>query len=227
MRRAIRADLPSLRRSLVVISSVIAVLLNGHAHALPPVGALAHNLGPAVVWLESESPRADRPRSVGFFVGTRGILAAVLPGATVGEGVRVRRHAAVDPGGAALSGVVRAVGEHGLVLVEVPPLLDSVGYPALGLVDDKRARVPSTRSWLTGLCHHGDEVVGSIGGFDDLDGHGGWHLSLPCAPGAPVLLEDEVVAIVVQNRGGGIALALPAAEIRALARTLTQAPAPR
>lgn len=175
--------------------------------AMPSAKDVASRYAAAVVVVERALPSGQTQKSQGFFVSSNGVLVTVLPGARVGDVVSVD-----DDEGSDDKGVVSAVDEDGLALVDVKGAVD---VAALGV---SRSGKPS--AWMVGLSRDHGAVQGALGGLEE-DRGARWRLLLPLPRGAPVLDDNnEVVAVAVRGLGGGQLDALPIARVKALVARL-------
>lgn len=175
--------------------------------ALPSAKDIAARYADAVVIVERALPAGNLQQSQGFFLTSSGVLCTVLPGANVGDAVSID-----DDDGDDDRGVVTAIDDDGLALVEVDVVAD---VAALGVSGSGE---PST--WMVGLTRERGAVQGAVGGLTEKSGDR-WRLLLPLARGAPVLDDKNlVVAVAVRGRGGGQTDALPVARLKALVARL-------
>ena len=182
---------------------VLALLLV----AMPSAKDVATRYAAAVVVVERSLASGAVQKSQGFFVSSSGVLVTVLPGAKVGDVVSVD-----DDEGSDDTGVVSAVDEDGLALVDVKGVVD---VAALGV---SRSGKPST--WMIGLSRDHGAVQGALGGLEE-DRGARWRLLLPRPRGAPVLDDNnEVVAVAVKGLGGGQLEAVTVARVKALVARL-------
>lgn len=176
--------------------------------APPSVEAAAARFGPALVTVRW----ADDGASTGFFVSSNGTAATVVP-AGVHEVVielagGARRGARVllrDADGLALVGLARTA-------AEAPRL------PALAVAEHDVVVAPAV--WLVGLDLAEGVAAPSLGGLRRVDARGRWRLDLPLGPGAPVVHDGRVVAVVTARDGRTASVASPAGRLRALAAQL-------
>jgi len=183
----------------------LALFLALAATAPPSVEAAAARFGPALVTVRW----AEAGESAGFFVASSGTAVAVVP-AGVSEVVIELA------GGARRAGRVVVRGAEGLALVELARKPDEAPrLPALAVAEQDRVLAPEV--WLVGLGLAEGQAAPSLGGLRRVDPRGRWRLDLPLGPGAPVLYEGRVVAVVVERDGRTASVALPASRLRALA----------
>ena len=172
---------------------------------LPAAKAIATRYESAVAVVERPQSSGSVQQSQGFFVSSGGLLCTVLPGAAVGDVVVVDND---DIRG----GVVVVIDEDGLALIAVNEAED---VAALGVSAGEK---PSL--WMVGLSRSEAGVQGALGGLEGESG-GRWRLLLPLPRGAPILDEkNDVVAIAMVGRGGGLLEALPVKRLKALVARL-------
>lgn len=175
---------------------------------LPAAQAIAARYEPAVVVVERPQASGSVQKSQGFFISSTGLLCTILPGARVGDVVVVDND---DIRG----GVVVVIDEDGLALVAVNEAID---VAALGVSAGEK---PSP--WMVGLSRSDAGVQGALGGLES-ESAGRWRLLLPLPRGAPILDEkNDVVAIALVGRGGGLLEALPVRRLKALVARLPKA----
>ena len=172
---------------------------------LPAAKAIASRYESAVAVVERPQSSGAVQRSQGFFISSAGLLCTILPGAAVGNVVVVDND---DIRG----GVVVVIDDDGLALIAVN---DATDVAALGVSAGEK---PSL--WMVGLSRSESGVHGALGGLEGESG-GRWKLLLPLPRGAPILDDkNDVVAIAVVGRGGGLLDALPVRRLKALVARL-------
>lgn len=175
--------------------------------ALPSAKDVAARYANAVVVVERALPSGQTQKSQGFFLSSNGVLCTVLPGARVGDAVVVD-----DDEGSDDNGVVSAVDEDGLALVDVKGVVDAA---ALGV-----SRSGKASTWMVGLSREKGAVQGVVGGVEE-DRGDRWRLLLPLPRGAPVVDDNnDVVAVAVRGLGGGQIEALTVSRLKALVARL-------
>ncbi|MBI1948633.1 MAG: hypothetical protein HYS27_23300 [Deltaproteobacteria bacterium] len=178
------------------------------AAAPPSVEAAAGRFGPALVTVRW----ADEGASTGFFVTSAGTAVTVLPEGVTDVIVELA-------GGARRQGQVLLREADGLALVGLSLTAgETPRLPALAVVDEDR--VVSAEVWLVGLGVQEGQPSPSLGGLRRVDARGRWRLDLPLPPGAPVLMDGRVVAVVLERDGRTASVALPAGRLRAAAARL-------
>jgi len=176
---------------------------------LPAAQAIAARYDRAVVVVERPQSSGAVQKSQGFFISSTGLLCTILPGARVGDVV-------VIDNDEIRGGAVVVVDEDGLALVAVNGATD---VAALGVSAGGK---PSL--WMVGLSRSDAGVQGALGGLEGESG-GRWRLLLPLPRGAPILDDkNDVVAIAVVGRGGGLLEALPVKRLKALVARLPDQP---
>ncbi len=176
--------------------------------APPSVEAAAARFGPALVTVRW----GDEGQSGGFFVSSAGTAVSVVPAGITDVVVELA-------GGARRGGRVLARDADGLTLVALTLSSDEAPkLPALAVAERDRVLAPAV--WLVGLGLTDGQAAPSLGGLRRVDARGRWRLDLPLGPGAPVLHDGLVVAVVVERDGRTASVALPAGRLRAVAAQL-------
>lgn len=177
---------------------------------MPSVDAAFARHGPALVAVHAQADGTDFT-TTGFFVTSSGLVATVLPavgGATVtlaDGGTRPARAVARQDGPPA---------EGLLTLLQVEAGADEV-FAALRV---RSAPLPASLPvWWLALSMVEGRPSPSLGGARAREGHGRLRLDVPAAPGAPVLLDDEVAAVVVWRVDRTASMAVDVSALVALA----------
>ena len=185
-----------MQAGVVVVAFVVAA-------GMPLPQEIARRYAGAVVVVERGAEGRKPQQSQGFFISSGGLLCTLLPGAAVGDAVRVRGQ------GAWQQGFVVVVDTDGLALVQVEA---GAVVDALGVSQHERPT-----QWLVGLVRQESSVQGMLGGLEER-GDDRWRVMLPLTRGAPILDDhNDVVAVAVKGLGGGLIEAVPVRRLKALA----------
>jgi hypothetical protein len=171
--------------------------------APPSIEHAARIHGPAIVAVHAQG--AVRP---GFFVAGSGVLVAVVADA---PDVVVEL-----PSGERRKARVLVKDDDGLALVEVKKLDKDSTFPSLAL---GQGAPPATSQWLLGIGLEDGRPAPSIGGLRSTDGPR-WKLDLPLDPGAPILVEERVIGVVVERKGKTACVAVPVERVLSLVKRI-------
>jgi hypothetical protein len=175
------------------------------AGRLPSIDEAARKHGSAVVAVST----GDVSQTA-FFVTSSGLGASVLPLLAVGSPLTVH----ID--GTARPARVTATDASGLVLFQMEQAVTEV-VPALAVRTD--GQQPAPDAWLIALTAAATGAEPSLGGVRERS-KSRWHLDIPAGAGAPVLLDGQVVAVVVERRGKTGSVAVPVSALLALVQQL-------
>lgn len=231
-------------RALLVAATLVAT-------RMPSVDAAFVRHGPAIVGVRA-GPEDAAVSTTGFFLTSAGLLATVMLPAeratvTLADG-SVRGARVVARAGSRADAPTR---DGALTLLEIERAQQDEVFPALavrkpsardgakGSGGGPARHGPSTHgpaktpAWWLALTFTDGRALPALGGVRRAEGQGRVRLDLPAGPGAPVLIDDEVVAVVVQrvDQTSSVAVDVSAllelAQQLAPARTAQEPPAPR
>jgi hypothetical protein len=169
----------------------------------PSIEHAARVQGPAIVAVHAAN--AVRP---GFFVAGSGVLVAVVPDA---PDIVVEL-----PSGERRKARVLVRDDDGLALVEVKKLDKDTTFPSLAL---GQGAPPTSSQWLLGIGLEDGKPAPSVGGLRSADGPR-WRLDLPLDPGAPILVDERVIGVVVERHGKTACVAVPVERVLSLVKRI-------
>jgi hypothetical protein len=191
---------------------------------IPSVDDAFMRHGPAIVGVRA-GPAGAEVDSTGFLLTSSGLVATVMLPAeraqvTFADGA-VRQARVVARDSTTASGLAR---DGALTLLAIERAAPDDMFAALAVRSkDAPKKLPA---WWLGITFAEGRAVPALGGLRRMEAGGRLRLDVPAGPGAPVLVNDEVVAVVIQRVDQTSSIAIDVSALLALAKTLTPAPQP-